>query len=116
MQNIYDAKRVLNSLGEYNADYGQLLEQLEDIRVRALDVGFTQDKVCAGEGVVSVVEVYPQVALNAIRVKLDVIKEMSRINELETPETNTTVLINIEALEDDLPELESAPAQLPEKE
>lgn len=103
MGNIRDykkqVKKLINNLGEYNADYTQILVQLEEIRLSCVN-GIVQEKVSVKDGVVEVVERYPQVAQAAVAAKLAVLKELSRIAELEVIDPEVNVTISLESLED----------------
>lgn len=87
-----DVTKILNRLSEYNSDFGSLLGQLEEIRAASME-GLPNEKVSAKDGVLTVLEVFPQVAVQAVRAKLEVIKFMVAIAEVETPDTQVTIEI-----------------------
>lgn len=92
-------RALIDTLGEYNADYTQLLVQLEENRLLCLE-GIEQEKVSVKDGVLVVTERYPQVAQAAIMGKLAVLKELARISELAQIDPEISININLEALED----------------
>lgn len=92
------AKKLLENLGEYNADYCQILVDADKLYQDVLE-GYMQQKVAVGMGVVQVVEVYPSIAKGILDTKLNVLKELSRIAEIETEKQDTVVNINISPME-----------------
>ncbi|MBW4558435.1 MAG: hypothetical protein KME59_21420 [Trichormus sp. ATA11-4-KO1] len=95
------AKKLIDSVGEHAADLPDILRQLEDIRQQCMD-GISQEKVSVKDGVLIVIEKFPQVALQAVMGKLAVYKEISRLAELESVDPEVTVSIQLMALEDTL--------------
>lgn len=93
-------KNLIDTLGEYNADYNQILEQLEEIRLSCME-GIEQEKVSVKDGVLLVVEKYPHVAQAAVIAKLAVLKELARVAEQEEINPDIDVTINIDSLEND---------------
>lgn len=96
------AEKLLQRLGEYKADYHNILNELEELRVMCLE-GITQEKVSVRDGVLTVVERYPAVAQACTMGKLAVVKELSRVAELDTVEPEVNVNINISNAEDEIP-------------
>jgi hypothetical protein len=96
-------KSLLDRVGEYRADYQDILDQLEQLRQQCV-AGMSSEKVHMkmDDGFVSVVEVFPQVALGAIMGKLAVLKELTRIASLEETDTQISLTFNLEPLEGDL--------------
>ncbi len=102
------ASEALNRIGKYNADYDQILANLDAITKASMD-GVEQEKLSVRDGVLPVVEKYPQVAVQAEMGKLAVLKELSRLAEMEEVDTQVSVSIVLGSLEaalgvDDEPE------------
>ena len=95
------AQKLIDRLGEYNADYHNILNELEELRVMCLE-GIVQEKVSVRDGVLKVVEIYPSVAHACTMGKLAVVKELSRVVELDIVEPEVNVTINIGNAEDEL--------------
>ena len=89
-------KDLINGLEDKKAYFSQLLEQLEEIRVLSLE-GVEQEKVWVKEGSTAVTERYPQVALQAVMGKLQVVKELIRLDSMDIPdpEINISFAVNI---------------------
>jgi hypothetical protein len=85
------ATKLLDRLGEYESDLQDILTQLEELRVACM-TGIKQEKVSVTDGVLTVIEIYPQVALSATMGKLSVYKELSRLSELEEPEDKEVII------------------------
>lgn len=94
------ARALLDRIEEYNADYGQILADADTLLKLCL-TGMVQEKV-AIKDVVKVTEVYPQVAKSILDTKLAVLKELSRVAELEQQEISPTITVNILDLESDI--------------
>jgi hypothetical protein len=95
------AKRLIESVAEYKADLPDILAQLEEIRQLCLE-GIPQEKLSVKDGVLELIERYPQVALQAVMGKLAVYKEISRLSEMETVDPEISVSINLMSLEESL--------------
>jgi hypothetical protein len=70
MQTYSELKADLADLG---VDLRAQLEYLVDLRSRARE-GIMQEKVCAGQGVLQALEVYPALELSATRLMFDIVK------------------------------------------
>lgn len=66
--------QILARLTEFEADPLQLLEQAEELRRQAISDGVVSDKVHQKEGVVECTERNAATAIQAVRLKFDIIK------------------------------------------
>jgi hypothetical protein len=97
------ARGLINRIGEYKADYSDILQQLEDIRRVCLE-GINTQKVCVSSetGVVDVLEILPAVAVQAAMGKLAVLKELAKLADQYDVDPEIIVNIQLGNLEDTL--------------
>ena len=92
MQTYSELKADLSNLG---VDLGAQLRYLVDLRSRVRD-GIMQEKVCAGQGVLQALEVYPALELSATRLMFDIVKY---IDQEAKDNQGGTVVLNINVTE-----------------
>ena len=86
-------KAMLSRLSEFGADPLQLIEQAEEIRVASLIDGIESDKIHQKEGVLTCVERNPATALQAVRLKHDIIKWLTAQAEANSEDNTECRLI-----------------------
>ena len=89
------ARRLLERLDEYNADYHSLLAQLEELRKTAME-GMEQEKVHMKHDEPFVLtERYPQVAQQAIMGKLQVVQVIEKLAAEEATGDDFVLNVNL---------------------
>lgn len=91
-------KQLRDRLEEYNADIPRLLNGLEEIQVMSLE-GVEQEKVSAKDGVMTVLERYPDVARRAIMDKFAILQYIEEKAEAEKTEQIVEYVIHVQQLE-----------------
>lgn len=79
------AKALLGRLAEFNSDPEQLLASLDEIQQKSMD-GFAQEKVSAKDGVLTVIERYPDIARRCIMDKLAVVQDLRKVANSDDPQ------------------------------
>lgn len=74
------ARALLSRLSEFNSDPEQLLSQLDEIQQKSMD-GWEQQKVSAKDGVLDLVEKYPDIARRCVMDKLAVVQDLRKVAE-----------------------------------
>ena len=105
-EHIQRCKTLLNNLGEFDADYTHILANLSDLYQKCLS-GIEQEKVSVKDGILTVIEKYPNVALACLNGQVAVVKELHKIASEETIDPTVTVSINLGSLEKALGLLEN---------
>lgn len=90
------ARRLIARLQEYRADPEARLAALDDIQQKCLD-GVPQEKVSAKDGVLEVIERYPDVARRCVMDKGQIVAELEAIANSETSQ-ELQLVINLEAI------------------
>lgn len=92
------AAGILARIREYNADYDQLLVNLDDISKKCMS-GIEQEKLSVKDGVLPVIEKYANVAVQAELGKFSIVKELTRLADLDEVDTQISVSIVLGSLE-----------------
>lgn len=90
---------LLDTLAEYNADYRCILRDLDYIQQVVME-GMQQEKVSAKDGVLTVNEKYPNIALDCLKTKMKLIQDIDKYQASSEDEVDYTININITPLED----------------
>ena len=90
------ARRILARSEEFKADPLSRLAALDDIQQKCLD-GVPQEKVSAKDGVLEVIERYPDVARRCVMDKGQIVAELEAIAHSETSQ-ELQLVINLEAI------------------
>lgn len=85
--------RMLAKLTEFEADPLQLLEQAEELRRLVISDGVVSEKVSVKDGVLEVTERNAATAIQAVRLKFDIIKWVVSQAEAHTEENTECRLI-----------------------
>jgi hypothetical protein len=93
------ARALLSRLSEFNSDPEQLLSQLDEIQQKSMD-GWEQQKVSAKDGVLDLVEKYPDIARRCVMDKLAVVQDLRKVAE-DATESQLTFTVNVVPLKTD---------------
>ena len=95
------ARRLLARLAEYRADPESRLAALDDIQASCIE-GITQEKLSVKDGVMTIIEKYPDVARRCVADKGQIAAELEAIANGETNQ-EMTLVINLEAITEVVP-------------
>lgn len=90
---------LLDTLSEYNCDYRSIMRDLDYIQQASIQ-GYDTEVSHARDGVVTVNEKHPEVALRALLAKMKLIQDIDKYQQDVEDDVDYSININIVPLED----------------